>query len=103
MSDLADYRRALTLEKNVKKERIDGKCDGLMFPQGRVAAHPAGPILLKYVRHGCPVDVGWNWSRVEIMAAVERGPHISTLAPEAIAMIHEEVEAKVKGLLLSSI
>ena len=67
-----------------------------MFPQGRAAAHPVGSILLEYAWNGCPVDVGRNWSRVEIMAAAERGPHISALVPEAIAMMHEEVEANVK-------
>ena len=30
------------------------------------------------------------------MTAAERGPHISALAPEAIAMMHTEVEAKMK-------
>ena len=30
------------------------------------------------------------------MAAAKRGPHVSALAPDAIAMMHTEVEAKVK-------
>ena len=67
-----------------------------MFPRGRAVAHPAGPILLEYARNGCPVDVGQNWSRVDIMAAAERGPRISALVPESTAIMHEEVEAKVK-------
>jgi len=70
---------------------------GLMFPRGLARVHPAGPMLLQYDQDDCPVDARRRWSKAEIMAAAERGPHISALAPEAIAMMHTEVEAKVKG------
>jgi len=67
-----------------------------MLPRERARAHPAGPMLLQYARDGSPVDVGRVWTNQEILAAAYRGPHVSALIPEAIAMMHAEAEDKVK-------
>ena len=67
-----------------------------MRPRGNAKMHPAGPLLLKYARNGCPVNVGRQWTKREIMTAAERGPHKSALEHDAIAMMHSEVEGKVK-------
>jgi len=54
-------------------------------------------MLLEYARNGCPVDVGRRWSKTEILAAAERGPHISALVKrEAVEMVHAEVTDKVR-------
>ena len=62
------------------KKRVEGESGVLMEPRGRALVHPAGPLLLEYAREGCPVDVGRQWSKEEIVAAAERGPHKSALA-----------------------
>ena len=58
--------------------------------------HPAGSLLLQYTQNGCSVDVGSPWLSKEILLAAERVPHKSALEPEAIAMMHVEVDEKVK-------
>jgi len=67
-----------------------------MFPQGRARVHPLGPMLLQYAQDGCPVEVGRVWSKAEILAAAERGPHMLALLPESIEVMHAEVAVKVK-------
>ena len=67
-----------------------------MCPRVLTRAHPAGTMLLQYARDGCPVDVRRRWSKAEIMAAAERGPHISALALDTIATMQTEVEARMK-------
>ena len=62
------------------KKRVEGESGVLMEPRGRALVHPAGPLLLEYAREGCPVNVGRPWSKEEIVAAAERGPHKSALA-----------------------
>ena len=87
---------ATTMAHTIDDAAIGGEFRGLMVPRGRARQHPAGPMLLQYARDGCPVEVGRRWSKTEITAAAERGPHASALIPEAIKMMHAEVEAKVK-------
>lgn len=67
---------------------------GLVVPRWRARQHPAAPLLLEYARRGCPVDVGRDWTLEELEAAVERGPHASALAPDAIAQIQLEAREK---------
>ena len=57
--------------------------------------HHVGPIF-KYAQEGCLVDVGHDWTKEEIITSAQRGPHISALDPEAIAIIRSEVEDKVR-------
>ena len=64
----------------MKKVATEGELGRLMEPRGQTLVHPAGPMLLEYARDGCPVDVERPWTKDEIMAAAERGPHKSTLA-----------------------
>ena len=66
-----------------------------MCPSGLALQHPAGATLLRYATQGCPTLTGKPWTREMMLAAVERGPHKSALAPDAIAQLHEEVGAKV--------
>jgi hypothetical protein len=43
------------------------------------------------------VDCGTEWSRESIDLAVQRGPHPTTRAPDAVALVHEDIEYQVKA------
>ena len=75
---------------------LQGNDIGLMCPRGLARAHPAETMLLQYARDGCPVKVGRQWSKDEVLVEARCGPHISDFVPEAIVMMHAEVEEKVK-------
>lgn len=66
-----------------------------MQPQEVAKAHPFGPTLEDYAMNGVPVDCGEDWTREQIIAAVERGPHVSVLRPEAIALFQEDIAYQV--------
>jgi hypothetical protein len=61
-----------------------------------VLGHPFGKTLEKW-RTGVPVDCGAAWSQEAIQAAVNRGPHITSLLDEAIALVHEDIAYQVKA------
>lgn len=86
----------LTAARRDEKLKADGESSALMIPRGEACMHPAGPMLTEYAKGGWPVDVGKPWTKDEIMAAAVRGPHVSALAPDAIEMMHREVEEKVQ-------
>lgn len=92
-----DWASAAASTKDIETDdaAIGGEFNGLMIPRGKARTHPAGPMLLQYARDGCPVDVGRVWTNDEITAAAHRGPHVSALLPEAIAMMYVEAQAKV--------
>ncbi|EJK76910.1 hypothetical protein THAOC_01298, partial [Thalassiosira oceanica] len=69
---------------------------GQMYPTGAAATHPAADELKKWAMDGCPVDAGPPWSTEQIQKAIERGPHISALAPDAMQAFREEVTKKVE-------
>ena len=69
---------------------------GQMYPVGTAAAHPAAADLKKWATEGCPVDTGPQWTREQINAALERGPHLSDLKPEAMEAFQEEVASKLE-------
>eukprot|EP00956_Cyclotella_meneghiniana_P042490 scaffold248501_cov111-Cyclotella_meneghiniana.AAC.1 len=57
---------------------------GGMCPQGLALHHPAAGALLEYATQGCPCNTGKDWTKEQIWAAVQRGPHASSLEPDAI-------------------
>ncbi len=61
------------------------KVRGLVCPQIQAIEHPSTPLLHKYAATGCPLDMQDNWTRTQLEAAVQRGPHVSALEPDAIA------------------
>ncbi|EJK43806.1 hypothetical protein THAOC_37711 [Thalassiosira oceanica] len=69
---------------------------GQMYPTGAAATHPAADELKKWAIDGCPVDAGPPWSTEQIQKAIERGPHISALAPDAMQAFRDEVTKKVE-------
>ena len=76
------------------KVAVEGECCSLMFPQGRALSHPAGPLLLRYATQGYPVECGQPWTKAEMRAAVEKGPHISALDPDAARQFRAKAAEK---------
>jgi hypothetical protein len=69
---------------------------GEMCPRNLALHHPAAAKLLQYATGGCPANTGKPWSREEMQAAIDRGPHISAMDPDAMKQLATEVEEKVK-------
>jgi hypothetical protein len=65
-----------------------------MCPRNLALHHPAAEKLLEYARGGCPCNTGQPWTKEMIHAAVERGPHVSALEPDAADQLHEELAQK---------
>jgi hypothetical protein len=66
-----------------------------MCPAGIATSHPPGALLAKWATMGCPTRTRRPWTKKEIWEAVERGPHKSTLSPNALAHFVEESAAKI--------
>jgi hypothetical protein len=73
------------------------KWRGSMCPANLALEHPAAEKLLEYATGGCPANTGKPWSKEQMWAAVERGPHVSALDPDAIAQLEGEIADKVKA------
>ena len=67
-----------------------------MCPTGLALHHPAASLLTQYATLGCPTQTGKPWSKKEMEAAINRGPHVSALVPAAIEQLRLEVEDKVR-------
>jgi hypothetical protein len=76
-------------------EGID-EWEGQMCPSGLALHHPAAATLLEYATGGCPTNTGNPWTKQQMQEAVDRGPHVSALDPEAIVQMEEEVADKVR-------
>ena len=68
-----------------------------MCSAGIATLHPAGELLAEWSQLGCPTKTGCPWSKEEIWAAVERGPHQSSLTLEALVHFAKESIKKVKA------
>ena len=49
---------------------------------------------MKYATVGCPTKTGNNWSMDNLEEAINVGPHVSALNPEAMEQLQSEVEEK---------
>lgn len=58
--------------------------------------HPAGELLQEWSTYGCPTNTGNNWTRDEMQAAINHGPHKSAMEPDAIAHFAVEIQEKVR-------
>ena len=67
-----------------------------MCPAGIATIHPASAVLTEWSQMGCPTRTGKPWTKSVMWEAVERGPHKSSLSPEAIAHFAEESAEKVR-------
>ena len=77
-----------------KQEAIQGKCKGFMCPRGLALDYPFAEVLLSWAEKGCEVDCGKNWSKEQIIAAIECRPHISAKTKKATAYEWKEAEEK---------
>ena len=75
-----------------EQQQTGGK---LMYPRGRAMHHPAGSLLKEWAAYGCPAVTGREWTREQLQAAIDRGPHKSALSVEALKHFAMEVAEKV--------
>jgi len=66
-----------------------------MCPSGLALNHPAAATLLEYATKGCPALTGQPWTREQMQAAIDRGPHVSALVPDAMKQLDAEIEEKI--------
>jgi hypothetical protein len=66
-----------------KFDPVTNHCNN-MCPANLALHHPAAALLTEYATLGCPMETGANWTRQQLQAAIDRGPHASALLPEAI-------------------
>eukprot|EP00978_Attheya_sp_CCMP212_P021268 scaffold61955_cov34-Attheya_sp.AAC.1 len=83
-----------TLPEDIEARIGKSKMRGLMWPTGPACQHPAFPLLQEYATRGCPVDCGAPWTRQQIEAALERGPHKLATEPAASADLWKEAVDK---------
>ncbi len=59
-------------------------------------SHPFGAQLASWTA-GVAADCGAEWTREAVELAVARGPHPTAVAPDAVALVHEDIECQVKA------
>ena len=67
-----------------------------MCPTGLALHYPAAELLLQYATQGCPTNTGKQWTKEQMVAAIERGPHASALEEAPMTQLQAEVKEKVK-------
>ena len=80
----------LPLLETTRPEHLNNMC-----PTGLALHHPAAELLTTYATLGCPTETGTPWTKEQMQAAIDRGPHKSALHPDAITQLHQEVQEKV--------
>ena len=68
---------------------------GQMDPAGPALAHPAADLLTEYATFGCPANTGADWTVEELQTAIDVGPHVSAMVPDAMQQLQEEVAVKI--------
>ena len=68
-----------------------------MCPSGLTLYHPAAGHLLEHATNGCPTSAGKSWTRDKMQAAMQRGPHVSVMVPDAMKQLASEIEDKVRS------
>jgi hypothetical protein len=61
-----------------------------------IMSHPFGTQLASWAT-GVAVDCGAEWAREAVDLAVERGPHPTARAAEAVKLVHEDIAYQVKA------
>ena len=59
-------------------------------------SHPAAHLLASYASDELPASVGLLWPLSSIRSAISKGPHISTLKPEATTFVCTELQGRVQ-------
>ncbi len=90
----------MTHEGTRQHEHLEGTWEVTarkMAPWGQALHYPAGPLLQEWELYGCPTHTGKEWSREEMSAAIERGPHQSALTADAMMHFAHEIKEKVNA------
>eukprot|EP00957_Ditylum_brightwellii_P091708 6983280-Ditylum_brightwellii.AAC.1 len=74
----------------------ESKCK-LMRPWSVATAYLQARKLSKWALHWCKVDCCQPWSQSVVSMAVQQGPHVNALSPEAMALVQEDVQYQVKA------
>ena len=69
---------------------------GLVVPPWRANLHPTAGLLGGYAKYRYLVTVGQDWTLEDLKTAVEKGPNVSELAPDAINELQVEIKEKEK-------
>jgi len=82
--------------REAEQESSKGEHNSLMQPQPLADVHPFATTLHEW-KNGIKVDCGpvWKWEDCE--AAVERGPHHTATTPEAIDLLHTDIDYQQKA------
>ena len=67
---------------------------GQMCPVGLALYHLAVDLLMEYVTIEYPTKPGKCWTMNDLEAAIEVGPHVSALDPEAMEQLQLEVKER---------
>ena len=66
-----------------------------MRPWGLALDYPGTACLSRWSQQGVDVNCGPRWSRAAVMLAIGKGPHISAMVPDAMKLVHEDVQYQV--------
>jgi hypothetical protein len=67
-----------------------------MWPTSHALHHPAAPLLHEYAEKGCPVDCGPDWTRDQLLAALDYGAHPTADDPIAADCLEKETKDKIE-------
>eukprot|EP00957_Ditylum_brightwellii_P114486 8729312-Ditylum_brightwellii.AAC.1 len=68
-----------------------------IHPWGLALDYPGTACLSRWLQQGIEVSCGPRWSRSAVMLAIEKGPHISAMTPDAMKLRHEDVQYQVEA------
>ena len=93
-----------TIQDNLPEvKQIIGK-HPLMQPHMVALTHAIAPFLVKYVKHGCPVNCGENWThQVQIVAVLICRQHVSAITlKDNNAYMTKHAQSVKEGMNVSS-
>jgi hypothetical protein len=93
MAELTPMQETKGKSKNRKRNQLKQL---LKLSALAIMSHPFGSELARWER-GVAVDCGEEWSREAIDIAVARGPHPTAMTPDAVNLVHEDIEYQVKA------
>ena len=74
---------------------IKESIDKTMFPCTFALGHSTAPMLKAWATTGCSLNLGPNWTKKQIITALQHGPHRSALQNDAIMALCAETNKKV--------
>jgi hypothetical protein len=81
---------------NSKKNKKNSMVRLMQLSAMAIMSHPFGAQLASWTT-GVAVDCGAEWTREAVDLAIERGPHPTATAEEAMALVREDVDYQVQA------